>query len=219
MKIKVHESYRVGSYDFIEDGDTVKYALRFDYRTRQDDAMFIYPCMVIDGKPVELVVRQSSTASWNSPGKLWRTSDFLKKAIVVDTHQEVLQEFLKHKTPNSTSIAMQHENCVYWCEVSDNGKIRQKDTRPFAHGYNYIDVPENGEVIDDGIDGSMGGRNWDATVYWREKDAVNAALRWVDNAVKNARKVAAGEISKDKAKKASGASLKARIAQFQDSED
>lgn len=219
---KKKESVLNSVYPVITSDDTLRYALLATTRIRKNDMVRIVPCIEYQGKLCQVYTGRVDDPVWYRAGRISDNKDLHNdKAFVavVDTPQEALQEFRKLGNPGVTRIAMQSENCVYWDDVSDEGTIKVKNTAPFCNDYYDIEVPDNGTTINDGIDGSMGGNNWRATVYWKPKDAVTAAFKWLDNLMAQARKKGDSLVAQQSDHRSKGSAIKSRIATFQDDAD
>lgn len=219
---KKKESVLNSVYPVITSDDTLRYALLATTRIRKNDMVRIVPCIEYQGKLCQVYTGRVDDPVWYRAGRISDNEDLHNdKAFVavVDTPQEALQEFRKLGNPGVTRIAMQSENRVYWDDVSDEGTIKVKNTAPFRNDYYDIEVPDNGTTINDGIDGSMGGNNWRATVYWKPKDAVTAAFKWLDNLMAQARKKGDSLVAQQSDHRSKGSAIKSRIATFQDDAD
>lgn len=219
---KKKESVLDGSYPVVTSDDKLQYALLVTTRISKNDMVRIVPCTEYQGKLCEVYTGNVNDPVWYRAGRIVDGTDLYNdKALVavVDTPQEALQEFRKLGNPGATRVALQSENRVYWDDVSDDGTIKVKNTAPFRNNYYAVEVPDNGTPINDGIDGSMGGTNWRATVYWKPKDAVTAAFKWLDNLMAQARKKGDGIVTLQSDRRSKGSAMKSRIAAFQNDED
>lgn len=219
---KKKESVLEGSYPVITSDDKLRYALLATSRIRKNDMVRIIPCIEVQGQLWQVYTGRVNDPVWYRAGRIVDHVDLHNdKAFVavVDTPQEALQEFRKLGNPEATRVALQSENRVYWDDVSDEGTIKVKNTAPFRNNYYDVDVPDNGTHINDGISGSMGGDNWEATVYWKPKDAVTAAFKWLDDLMEQARDKGDSLMTQQSDRRSRGSAMKSRITAFQNDED